>query len=530
MLMGSLLVLVGCQGFSSGKSNTQQQQLQSGTLALGASSVDFGSVTAGTSKTLTLTATNSGGQSLTITSAGLSSKYFSLTSPSLPTAIAAGQSASLNLTFTPNATGAFSGTVTFTSDASDGSLTVNLTGTGVAAGQLTFTPTNQSFGNVTVGSTQSQTVTLTNNGTSSVNVSQAAVSGAGYTLSGLTVPLTLSAAQSTTFTIIFAPQAAGVADGTVTITSDASNPTLTMGLSGTGLTPGALGANPTSLAFGSVTVGSTETLSETIANTGGSSVTISQVGISSGFTLSGISVPLTLAAGQSASFSVSFAPQSAGAANGSITVSSTAANGTLTIPVSGTGTTAVGQLGVSPTTLALGNVVVGTSGSASGSLTASGASVTISAASTNNSAFSVSGLSLPVTIPAGQSVAFTVTFSPAVKGAATASLTFTSNAQPSTTIESLTGTGVAAPTHTVSLSWNASSSSNITGYNVYRAAYGTSCGAYSKINSSLNTTTTYTDSSVTDGASYCYATTAVNSSDEESSYSNIVSNVLIPAP
>jgi hypothetical protein len=46
----------------------------------------------------------------------------------------------------------------------------------------------------------------------------------------------------------------------------------------------------------------------------------------------------------------------------------------------------------------------------------------------------------------------------------------------------------------------------------------------------LNTGTLYTDSAVVDGANYCYATTAVNTSDEESGYSNVVSNVQVPAP
>jgi hypothetical protein len=140
-------------------------------------------------------------------------------------------------------------------------------------------------------------------------------------------------------------------------------------------------------------------------------------------------------------------------------------------------------------------------------------------------------LSLPVTILAGQSAPYTVTFSPQVTGAATATLTFTSNAQPSTTTETATGNGTAAPTHTVNLSWNASSSQNISGYNIYRAIFGSSCGSYSKINgSTLDPVTTYSDSSVTDGTNYCYATTAVNSSNEESGYSNIVSDVQIPPP
>jgi fibronectin type 3 domain-containing protein len=87
-----------------------------------------------------------------------------------------------------------------------------------------------------------------------------------------------------------------------------------------------------------------------------------------------------------------------------------------------------------------------------------------------------------------------------------------------------------ASTHTVHLSWNASTSAEIVGYNIYRAVDSNSRGAFSKINSVLTTSTQYADSDVTDGTSYCYATTAVNASNEESGYSNIVSDVQIPAP
>jgi hypothetical protein len=429
LLLPGLAFLVACQGFSSGKAAVQQAQSQSGTLSLNNASLDFGSVTAGTSKTLTITASNTGTASITVSSASISSQYFSLTAPTLPIAILVGQSSPITLTFTPNAAGAFSATVSITSNASNSSATFSLTGTGVASagGQLAPSQATESFGSVTVGSNQS--------------------------------------------------------------------------------------------------------LSETVTNTGGSSVAISQVGISgTGFSLSGITAPLTLTAGQSATFNVTFSPQSAASASGNVTITSNASNSTLTIPLSGTGTAAAGQLAVSPTTLPLGSAVVGTSGTASGSLTASGANVTVTAVSSNNSVFSVSGLSLPVTIPAGQSASFTVTFSPQVSGAASATLTFTSNAQPATTTETLTGTGTPAPTHAVNLSWTASTSSNISGYNIYRAVYTNSCGSFSMINSVLNTSTLYTDSAVVDGTSYCYATTAVNSSNEESGYSNIASNVQIPAP
>jgi len=426
LLVAALAFLAGCQGISAGAS----VQVQTGTLSMTNGTLNFGSVAAGSSETLSATVTNSGPGTVTISSVTFSTKYFSLNSPSLPLSLAEGQSTQVSVTFAPNAAGTFSATATITSNASN-TATVNLLGTGT--------------GTETAGE----------------------------------------------------------------------------------LTP-----SPTSLGFGSVTVGSDPSLSETVTNTGGSSVTISQVAISgSGFTLSGITAPVTLTAGQSTSFSVAFAPTSTGSASGNVTITSNASNSTLTIPLSGTGTAAAaGQLAVSPTTLGVGNVVVGTSGTASGTLTASGASVTVTAASTNDeSVFSVSGLSLPVTIPAGESVPFTVTFSPATTGAASATLTFTSNAAPSTTTEALTGTGTAAPTHTVSLSWDASTSPDISGYNIYRSPYSGSCGTYAKINSALITTTVYTDSAVTDGDAYCYAATAVNSSEEESGYSNIVSNVQIPA-
>src|ERR1035438_10205780 len=502
-----------------------------GGLGSNPTSLSFGGVTVGNKQSLSETVTNTGGSSVTISQVGISGTGYSLSGITAPITLTAGQSATFTVAFAPASAGSVSGNVTVTSNSSNPTLTIPLSGTGVAPGALGSNPTSLNFGSVIVGSKQSLSETVTNTGGSGVTISQVGISGIGYSLSGITTPVTLTAGQSATFTVVFTSQSAGSASGNLTVTSNASNPTLTIPLSGTGVAPGGLGSNPTSLSFSSVTLGSNQSQSETVTNTGGSSVTISQVGISgTGYSLSGITTPVTLTAGQSASFTVTFTPASAGSVSGNVTVTSNASNPTLTIPLSGTGTVTAGQLTVTPTTLGLGSVVVGTSGTASGSLTASGANGTVTAASSNNSVFSVGGLSLPVTIPAGQSASFTVTFSPQTSGAASAALTFSSNAQPATTTETLTGTGTPAPTHTVDLSWSASTSSNISGYNIYRAVYTNSCGSFSIINSVLNTSTLYADSAVVDGTSYCYATTAVNSSNQESGYSNIASNVQIPAP
>jgi fibronectin type 3 domain-containing protein len=80
------------------------------------------------------------------------------------------------------------------------------------------------------------------------------------------------------------------------------------------------------------------------------------------------------------------------------------------------------------------------------------------------------------------------------------------------------GVGIASRRHRVDLSWNASAAQNVIGYNIYRGKR--SRGPYRKINPVLNASTVYTDTSVFDGNTYYYVTTAVDSDDKESAYSN----------
>lgn len=394
------------------------------------------------------------------------------------------------------------------------------------------------FGSVKAGSSKIISTTATNSGSSGVTINGAAVSSKYFKLTSPSLPVSLAAGQSVPLSIVFSPNAAGAFNGSISISSTASDSVTSVALSGTGTAvtdpiPGQLALNPGSASFGSVTVGSTRSSTLTLTNSGGSSVDVAQVSVSgAAFHISGIAAATTLNPSQSISFSVSFVPQTTGSETGSITIASNASNTTLTIPLSGTGTdtVATAQLGVTPATLGLGSVVVGSSGTASGTLSASGGNITVTGATSSNSLFAIGGISLPLTIPAGQSVPFTITFSPQISGTTGATLTFVSNAQRSSTTESLTGTGTSAPTHTVNLSWAVSTSSNVSGYNIYRAPYTTACGTFARLNSQLNTGTLYTDSTVTDGAAYCYAATTVNFSNRESGYSNIVSNLQIPAP
>jgi hypothetical protein len=389
----------------------------------------------------------------------------------------------------------------------------NVFTTPAAAISVSISPTAAT---VASGGTQQFSAQVTN--TSNTAVTWSATSGT-VSASGLFAAPTVTATQTVTLTATSVANNTKSASAILTVIPAA----------------GILTLNPTSISFGSVTVGATSPiLLTTLTNTGNAPLTVTSNPMSAGdFSWGGKGTCnySTLAPGSSCTMSVGFRPTATGTRTATITIISTASNSTVTVALSGIGTTATaGTLGVSPTTNALGSVVVGMSGNASGTLTAGGSSVTVSAVSSNNSAFTVGGLSLPVTIPAGNSAAFTMKFSPQATGAVTAALTFTSNAQSSTTVETLTGTGTAAPVYAINLSWSASTSSNVSGYNIYRAAYATACGSFSKVNSLLNTGTLYTDSAVVDGATYCYATTAVNTSNEESGDSNVVSNVQVPAP
>jgi hypothetical protein len=414
----------------------------SGQLVPNPSSLNFGNVQVSSSQTQSGTLTNSGGSAVTISQASTSGAGFQISGLNLPLSLGAGQSAQFNITFAPQSSGSANGAIAFTSSASNPTLNVPLSGTGVTPGSLTPAPSSIGFGNVAIGSSQTTSETLTNSGGSSVSISQATATGSGFSLSGLTLPVTLSPGQSKSFTVAFAPQSSGLASGSITIASNGSNPSLSVSLSGSGVSAGTMAASPASLGFGSVQVGSSNSLSETLTNSGSSSVTISQATVTgSAFAVSGLSLPLTLNAGQSTTFSVSFAPVSSGTLTGNLAIVSNASNPTLNIGLSGTAV-APGALSANPSSVGFGSVQTGSNKTLSASVTNSGSSsVTISQVTASGAGYSVSGITPPVTLSAGQSYTFSVTFAPTVSGSASGAVSVGSNATNPTLSIPLTGTG-----------------------------------------------------------------------------------------
>lgn len=187
-----------------------------------------------------------------------------------------------------------------------------------------------------------------------------------------------------------------------------------------------------------------------------------------------------------------------------------------------------GQLSVSPSTMSFGNVSVGKHSVQTGTLTAGSSDIKVSSADWNGDGYSVSGISFPVVVPAGQSVQYSVIFAPQTAGDSAGSITFDSDATNSPNKQAFSGVGkqgTQASQHSVALTWDASTQA--AGYNVYRGSK--SGGPYSKINSILNPATSYTDSAVQSGQTYYYVTTAVDSQGAESSYSN-QAQAVVPNP
>ncbi len=259
-----------------------------------------------------------------------------------------------------------------------------------------------------------------------------------------------------------------------------------------------------------------------IKNTGTATLTISQVtATGSGFSISGFSLPLNVSAGQQTTITVAFLPTVVGSTSGNISIVSNAPTSLSSVSLSGTGIAATFILSISPTSLSFGDVTTGISSTSQSVIITNTANSNVAILQINLSGagYTMTGGSAPVTLTPLQNLTLSVQFSPTVAGAVNGHLSIVSNATGSPATVPLTGTGAAPVQHSVALTWNASTST-VAGYNVYRSTV--SGGSYAKINSSLVAALNYTDSTVQSGTTSYYETTAVDSSGNESVFSNQV--------
>src|ERR1700747_3745143 len=500
----------------------------SSTLNTNRGSLAFGDVVVGSNSKQTITLTNYGKTSVSISRGSVSGSGFSESGLATPLTLAAGRTITFTAHFAPKVLGTEKGSITIASNASDPLVTIALGGTGVR--QLSLSPAMILFGGVAIGNKSQHAVTLTNYGKTSVSISRVSVSGSGFSESGLATPLTVAAGRTITFTAHFAPKVLGTEKGSITIASNASDPLVTIALGGTGTgVLGSLSATPSSASFGKVVMGNTNSQPIRLNNTGSGSVTISSANVSGkGFRIGGLSVPLTIASGRSATFDVMFEPTISGSVAGWVSLVSNAADSPFTIPLGGTGVEAALLLGANPSSVNFGPVKIDGSSSSDVTLTNHGNSnVTISSVLVSGAGFSKGNAIAGVTLTPTQSATLKLEFAPTKAGSATGSVTITSNATNSPTKIALSATGALQDSHSVTLRWDPSTSAGIVGYYVYRGTE--SGGPYSKVNSSAIAGTQYTDNSVQAGHTYYYVVRSVESNGVQSSYSAQVS-AIVPTP
>jgi len=204
----------------------------------------------------------------------------------------------------------------------------------------------------------------------------------------------------------------------------------------------------------------------------------------------------------------------------------------------GTGIKDARTISASTTSLAFGNETVGSTGNLAVILKNTGnLNVTISQVSLTGIDASVSSGLDGQTLAPGQTATVVVSFAPKSAERMSGSVQISSNATNSPTVITLSGTGASpaaggrstgtgqstGTAHSVALRWNASPSSSVVGYNVYRATSPST--AFAILSSSISGLD-YTDETVQAGETYTYAVTAVNKGGEESPHSQSVSAVI----
>jgi hypothetical protein len=184
-------------------------------------------------------------------------------------------------------------------------------------------------------------------------------------------------------------------------------------------------------------------------------------------------------------------------------------------------------LTASPTSLAFGDVEIGSCNTLTDTLASTGTGpVTMSAVNVTGAGFTASGPTLPFTLAAGYSTPLNATYCPTSGAAIVGSVTVVSNASNSPAVVSLSGTGL----HNVTFSWTESTSSGVTEYDVYRSTNGSPYSQIGSVDSTGAQTYSYTDSPVPGGSTCDYEVTAVNSSGQSTPVPLAGGPVTIPSP
>jgi FG-GAP-like repeat/Abnormal spindle-like microcephaly-assoc'd, ASPM-SPD-2-Hydin len=293
--------------------------------------------TASAAQSVTLMNTGTGPLNLSVAVTGTNSTDFPQTN-NCPSSLAIGASCQINVSFAPSANGPATASLSLTDNAPASPQTVALSGSGgLAAMQLS--PAILDFANEAVGNTSAvQSVTVTNVGYSTTNITSISVVGTNASdfSETNTCGSTLAAGANCSISVTFTPAAMGARNAAVNIADDAPSSPQTIALTGNG--SGVVGLSPSTVTFSSQYVGTTSLpQSVTVTNNAETPLTISKVATSPADFGSLNACGSTLAPGASCAIGVFFNPTAAGARAGTLTITDSASGSPQTVTLNGTG-------------------------------------------------------------------------------------------------------------------------------------------------------------------------------------------------
>jgi hypothetical protein len=218
--------------------------LQAAAVQLSTTSLNFGDQLVNTtSGVMQVTLTNTGTATLNFTSFNVQISTGDTTpSPDFQSnntcgnSLGTGLSCTINAFFTPSLPGLRTGVIKIIDDASDSPQFITLSGTGLSAGVVTPSVPNLNFGSHAVGTMTTQTITLTNTGSGTLNILGLTFTGNFALDDTTTCPSfgSLAASASCDIGITFSPYVLGANNGQLAITYDAVGSPNVVSLSGTG--------------------------------------------------------------------------------------------------------------------------------------------------------------------------------------------------------------------------------------------------------------------------------------------------------
>jgi len=349
-------LLVANDGLNKVDASTMEGTGTAPVVVLTPASIGFGHQTVNrTSEEKLAVLANSGNSTLSITSI-VASDNFAVTDD-CGDSLAAEESCTLNITFTPPTADDFTGTITVTDDASGSPHTIALSGTGVAPGQpdIGLSRSEIDFANQLVNTTSvGQDVTVTNTGTVNLTIDDI-VASANFAQTN-DCPATLAPAEQCTVSVTFTPTDITSYTGMLLFDDDATDSPQTVTLTGTGTSSGTkqLSLSATSIDFGNVVVESqSDPQTITISNSGEGYVSIEDVDIEGeekkNFSENDSCHGITLSEGETCTVELIFAPTVGGELTAILGISDDASDSPQTVLLQGTGSHSVSGSGCSIT-------------------------------------------------------------------------------------------------------------------------------------------------------------------------------------